>query len=84
MLTSWIKTPLSFEAKVGVVIATASVLAGFLVNPVPSTVVSVFRTYTACVGYMLKKRIDIALILPNLFTSMLKVKFFYPQRKSGS
>ena len=51
MLTSWIKTPRSFVANVSVVIATASVFAGFLVNPVPSTIVSVLRTYTTCVTY---------------------------------
>ena len=59
--TSRIKTPHSFEAKVSVVIATASVFAGFLVYPVPSTVVSVFRTYTACVIY----EMDVDLVLPK-------------------
>ena len=52
ILTSWIETPICFEAKVSVVIATASVFASVLVNPIPSTIVSVLSSYTTCVNYI--------------------------------
>ena len=69
--TSWIETPLSFEPKVSVVIATASVFhACLLFNPIPSTIVSVFRTYTACVSYVREKLMETWFYL-DLFTSML-------------
>ena len=71
ILTSWIKTVLSFETKVSVVMATASVFAGFLVNPIPSTVVSVFRTYTACVSYV-ENKVDIDLPLTKLIQVHVK------------
>ena len=78
--TSWIKTPLSFEAKVSVVIATASVFAGFLVNPVPSTIVSVFRTYTACVSYVEKKG-NIDLIFTKVIHVHVKGEIFLSPKK---
>ena len=71
ILTSWIKTVLSFETKVSVVMATASVFAGFLVNPIPSPVVSVFRTYTACVSYV-ENKVDIDLPLTKLIQVHVK------------